>query len=302
MRKHLARNPGNQQRRWWPTPSIVLAGAALFVVLGGSAVAATGLIHAGDIAPGAVTSRAIKSGAVEPKDLSVSTRALLVGGQGATGAKGDGGSAGSRGETGSTGSAGINGANGPNGANGADGTNGTNGLAGANGAAGAKGADGAAGTNGANGANGPNGANGANGVDGTNGTNGAKGLDGTNGTNGTNGTIAPLSATAGLIALPTAAPLTTVVSLSVPAGNYVVLAKTELSHTGAGDTVECVLKAGPTTVDQIAMKTLPALAAIPASMQAVAKVTTPSTLSVECKVQVANGSANFNSLIAIPTA
>ncbi len=305
MRKQEARSPGNQRRRWWPTPSMALAGAAVFLALGGSAVAATGLIHAGDIAPGAVTSRAIKDGGIKPQDLSSTTRSLFGAVGGPAGAKGEGGSAGgagdngARGETGASGNAGSNGANGPNGA---DGTNGTNGLAGTNGAAGAKGADGAAGANGANGANGPNGANGANGVDGTNGTNGAKGLDGTNGTNGINGTIAPLSATAGLTALPTAAPLTTVVSLSVPAGNYVVLAKTELSHTGAGDTVECVLKAGPTTVDQIAMKTLPALAAIPASMQAVAKVTTPSTLSVECKVQVANGSANFNSLIAIPTA
>jgi hypothetical protein len=274
----------------------------VFLALGGSAVAAAGLIQAGDIAPGAVTSRAIKDGGINPQDLSSTTRSLFAAAGGPAGAKGEGGSAGgagtngARGEAGATGNAGSNGANGPNGADG------TNGLAGANGAAGAKGADGAAGTNGANGANGPNGANGANGVDGTNGTNGAKGIDGTNGTNGINGTIAPLSATAGLIALPTAAPLTTVVSLSVPAGNYVVLAKTELSHTGAGDTVECVLKAGPTTVDQIAMKTLPALAAIPASMQAVTKVTSPSTLSVECKVQVANGSANFNSLIAIPTA
>lgn len=250
MMKRAARSPGNQQRRWWPTPSIVLAGAALFIVLGGSAVAANGLVHAGDIAPGAVTSTAIRNGAVEPKDLSTSTRTLFEGGQGLSGAKGDTGPGGTPGSAGS------------------------------------------------NGANGPNGANGVNGIDGTN---GANGIDGTNGTNGTNGTIAPLSATAGLTALPTAAPLTTVVSLSVPAGNYVVLAKTELSHTGAGDTVECVLKAGPTTVDQIAMKTLPALAAIPASMQAVTKVTTPSTLSVECKVQVANGSANFSSLIAIPT-
>lgn len=299
MSKHEVRSQESQRRRWWPTPSIALAGAAVFLALGGSAIAATGLIQAGDIAPGAVTSRAIKDGGIKPQDLSSTTRSLFGAAGGPAGAKGEGGSAGgagangARGETGATGNAGSNGANGPNGA---DGTNGMNGLAGANGAAGAKGADGTAG---ANGANGPNGANGVNGVDGTNGTNGAKGLDGTN---GTNGTIAPLSASAGLTALPTAAPLTPVVSLSVPAGNYVVLAKTELSHTGAGDTVECVLKAGPTTVDQVAMKTLPALAAIPASMQAVAKVTTPSTLSVECKVQVANGSANFSSLIAIPTA
>jgi len=275
MIKRAARNPGNRERRRWPTPSIVLAGVAVFLALGGSAVAARGLIQAGDIAPGAVTGRAIRSGAVEPADLSTNTRALLQGGQSVTGARGD---------TGSSGAPGGNGANGPNGANGAEGAKGSNG------------------------ANGPNGANGANGIDGTNGTNGtngAKGTDGingTNGTNGANGTIAPLSATKGLTTLPTASPPTTVVELTVPAGNYVVLAKTQLSHTGAGDSVECSLKAGATTIDQIAMKTLPALAAIPASMQAVTTTTTTTQLSVQCSVLVANGAANFNSLIAIPTA
>jgi hypothetical protein len=123
-----------------------------------------------------------------------------------------------------------------------------------------------------------------------------------NGTNGTNGTIAPLSAKQGATALPTGSPATTVVELAVPAGSYVVLAKTQLSHTGAGDTVECFLKAGATTVDQIAMKTLPALAAIPASLQAVTTTTSPTQLSVQCNVAVANGAANFSSLIAIPTA
>jgi hypothetical protein len=93
-----------------------------------------------------------------------------------------------------------------------------------------------------------------------------------------------------------------VVELAVPAGNYVVLAKSQLSHTGAGDTVECFLKAGTTTLDQVAMKTLPALAAIPASLQAITITTSPTQLSVQCNVAVANGAANFSSLIAIPTA
>ncbi len=250
----ILRAPGRRHR---PSPAILVAGAALFLALGGSAAAATGLIHAADIAPGAVTGKAIRSGAVEPSDLSAATRALVrVGADGAAGAGGN------------------------------------------NGAAGTVGANGAPGPAGSNGANGPNGANGTNGVDGSD---GANGIDGTNGTDGIDGTIAPLSATAGLVELATGAPLAPVVSLAVPAGNYVVLAKTELSHTGAGDTVECVLKAGATIVDQVAMKTLPALAAIPASLQAVAEVTSPSQLSVECKVKVANGSATFNSLIAIPT-
>ncbi|HST33231.1 MAG TPA: hypothetical protein VLJ80_06895 [Solirubrobacteraceae bacterium] len=249
---------------------MLLAAAALFVVLGGSAVAATGLIHANDIAPGAITSRAIRDGAVEPKDLSNSTRASLKGGSGAAGGRGENGPAGPAGSTG------ANGNNGPNGANGAEGSKGSNG------------------------ANGPNGANG---IDGTDGVNGTNGTNGTNGIDGTNGTIKPLSAKQGATALPTGAPSTTVVELAVPAGNYVVLAKTELSHTGAGDSVECLLKSGTTTLDQAAMKTLPALAAVPASLQAVTTTTVaPTTLSVQCSVAVANGSANFSSLIAIPTA
>ncbi len=269
MIRRPARSADKRARRWLPTPSIVLAGTALFVALGGSAVAATRLIHASEIAPGAVTSKAIRHGAVEPKDLSNSTRALLGSGQGVTGANGDPG-------LGTQGATGASGSNGGNGANGTEGPKGSNG------------------------ANGPNGANG---IDGTNGLAGINGTDGTNGSNGTNGTIKPLSAKQGLTALPTGAPSTTVVELAVPAGNYVVLATTELSQTGAGDSVECLLKSGATTLDQAAMKTLPALAAVPASLQAVTTTTGSSTqLSVQCAVAVANGSANFNSLIAIPTA
>ncbi len=250
MKNRAAKNSGNQVRQRWPTPSIVVAGAALFIALGGSAVAANSLIHAGDIAPGAVTSKTIRNGGVEPKDLSTKTRALLQVAEGVPGAEGDAGS------TGTPGVPGTNGANGPNGPNGANGVDGTNGI------------------------------------DGTNGTNGIDGID---------GTVAPLSATAGSTDLPTASPPTTVVDLAVPAGNYVVLAKTQLSHTGAGDTIDCVLKAGATSIDKVSMKTLPALAAIPVSLQAVTVTASPSQLSVECDVLTANGSANFSSLIAIPT-
>jgi Collagen triple helix repeat (20 copies) len=252
-------------RRWWPTPSILLAGAALFIVLGGTAVAASGMINADDIAPGAVTGKAIRSGAVEPKDLSAGTRALLEGGQGATGA---------RGVNGEAGTAGSNGANGPNGVNGAEG---------------AKGAEGFKGSEGAKGAEGPK---------------GAEGAKGTAGTNGTNGTIVPLSAKGGLTALPTGVAATTVVELAVPPGNYVVIANTQLFQTGAGDSVECLLKAGAATLDQAAMKTLPALASVPASLQAVTTTTNSptTTLSVQCSVAVANGTASSSSLIAIPTA
>jgi len=275
---------GHEGRRRWPSPSMVAASVALFIALGGTAVAASSLIQAKDIAPGAVTSKAIKNGGVQPKDLSTSTRALIQTGAGLTGAKGETGSAGATGTNGAPGTNGANGANGPNGADGLDGTNGANGP------------------NGANGANGIDGDDGANGIDGTDGDNGLDGTDGTDGTDGIDGAVTPLSAKQGLTALPTASPPTTVVSLAVPAGNYVVLAKTQLSHTGAGDSIDCTLKSGAAVIDQIAMKTHPALAAIPVSMQAVTTTASPTQLSVECDVMVANGSADFSSLIAIPTA
>jgi hypothetical protein len=48
------------------------------------------------------------------------------------------------------------------------------------------------------------------------------------------------------------------------------------------------------------MKTLPALAAIPVSMQAIVTAATSTQLSVTCSVAVANGAADVSSLIAIP--
>lgn len=260
----------------------MIAGAALLVALGGSAVADS-MIQAGNISTGAVTSRTIKNGAIEPADLSGRTLGLIPGTVGSAGARGDPGTAGAPGGSG---------ANGPTGANG---VNGVNGAAGANGAPGANGAAGV------NGANGPNGANGANGADGSNGTDGIDGVDGTDGSNGVDGTIKPLYATTGTVALLTATPPTTVVTLPVPAGSYVVLAKTQLFQSGAGDTVECVLRSGATPIDQASMKTLPALASIPASLQAVVTTTSPSSFSLDCDVMTANGTASSNSLIAIPT-
>ena len=176
------------------------------------------------------------------------------------------------------------------------------GVRGASGDAGADGADGTDGMRGTSGVDGTNGTNGADGRNGTAGTNGTNGTNGANGTNGTNGTVAPLAATAGATILPTASPPTVVVSLAIPAtGRYVVLAKTQLYQSGAGDAVECVLKADGTLVDQAAMKTLPALAEVPVSLQAVVAVAANAQLSVECDVRTANGTASFNSLIAIPT-
>lgn len=175
---------------------------------------------------------------------------------------------------------------------------GATGPRGGRGVAGLPGVDGRAGTNGGPGATGATGATGASGATGDAGTLGAPGADGLA---GSNGTVTPLSATAGSVLLPTATPPTTIVSLSVPAGKYVLLAKTQLTHSGAGDTVECTLNAGGPALDTVAMKTLPALASIPVSLQAVTTVSSPLAVTVACDVTVANGSAAFTSLIAIPT-
>ena len=63
-------------------PLIVLSGLALFVVLGGSAVAATGLIHAGDIAPGRGHQQGDQERRGRTQGSEHDTRALLAGGPG----------------------------------------------------------------------------------------------------------------------------------------------------------------------------------------------------------------------------
>ena len=55
-------------------------------------------------------------------------------------------------------------------------------------------------------------------------------------------------------------------------------------------------------LDTVEMKTLPALAAVPGSLQAVYKALSSTPLTVQCVVTTAGGAANFTSLIAIPTA
>lgn len=252
-------------RRTGARASLITAAAALFIAVGGSAVAAN-KIRTKDLANGSVTSAKIKNGVINSEDLSASVRQTLRGVQGIGGAAGD---------AGARGAAGANGTNGVNGTSGINGTNGTNGP------------------NGANGANGPNGANGVDGRDGTDGTNGAPGAD------GADGVLTPLKVSVASMVIPTSASRTVIATLPVPAGNYIVLAKTQLYQSGAGDAVDCYLKADATEIDQVSMKTLPALAVVPASLQAVT-TTSPTQISLECKVRTADGSADFTKLIAIP--
>jgi hypothetical protein len=98
---------------------------------------------------------------------------------------------------------------------------------------------------------------GANGRNGTNGTNGA---NGTNGTNGANGAVAGLSAVfTGSATIPSGSNtgnFVTVVSKTLPAGDYIVNAKAETSATATNGTptypgveTECDLFSGSTSVD-----------------------------------------------------
>jgi collagen triple helix repeat protein len=257
----------------------VLAAVLLVVAVTSGTVGASALLTGKDVKNGSLTGADIKTGSLGTSLFSGSARNALHGDRGPRGNRGVTGLVGTHGDVGS------------------------NGATGAEGAAGHAGAAGLAGTSGAPGTAGTNGTAGTAGTAGTNGLAGTAGTNGTNGTNGANGTVTPLAATGGSIALAfgAAAP-TTVVVLNVPAGKYVVLAKTQLYHSGAGDTVTCTLQAGAITIDQSSIKTLPALASVAVPLQAVTTVASPTVLTVQCKVDTASGSADFSSLIAIPTA
>ena len=150
-----------QRRIRKPSPALVIALLALFMVLGSSSVAAP----ARDAAKRLITGKQIKNSSLTTKD--VKNRSLLAqdfkagqlpaaaqgakGDSGAPGLKGDAGGQGLKGDTGAKGDAGAQGEDGPAGP---AGPNGQAGPAGPNGPAGP---DGPAGPNGPSGAQGPQG-------------------------------------------------------------------------------------------------------------------------------------------------
>ena len=103
-------------RRLRPSPSMLAALAVCAVGLGGTAVAAT-----------LITSKQIKDGTIQLKDISRSARAQLQGDDGAPGAAGAVGPAGSAGATGAAGAQGETGPQGPQGAKGDTGLTGPTG-------------------------------------------------------------------------------------------------------------------------------------------------------------------------------
>ena len=122
-----------------PTPALIISVAALFIAMGGSAVAATKLlVHTRNIANGAVTNRKLANGAVGFGKLNRPVRQQLAKGgpQGPAGPQGAIGPQGTKGDTGANGAAG---AQGPQGATGAQGPQGVPGPAGTTGSGGTTG-------------------------------------------------------------------------------------------------------------------------------------------------------------------
>jgi hypothetical protein len=112
------------------SPGTIIAAIALFIVIGGTATAASGLINGKKIKPGTVTAKQIKNKTITTAKLAPSTVKSL---EGAPGETGPAGPKGAPGETGPAGTAGATGATGPAGAKGATGPAGTPGATGADG-------------------------------------------------------------------------------------------------------------------------------------------------------------------------
>lgn len=87
-------------RRLRVTPATVLAGLALFVALGGTSIAASGLINGKQIKPGTITGKQIKGKTITKAKLAPATVSELRGAAGPKGEAGPVGSAGPRGDRG----------------------------------------------------------------------------------------------------------------------------------------------------------------------------------------------------------
>jgi hypothetical protein len=134
-----------------------VAAIALFLAIGGSAAAATGMFSGSQIQPNSIPLNRLTGDARQALNQS--------GPRGQQGAQGDDGQTGDRGKQGADGDRGAAGSKGAAGATGATGATGLTGAAGAQGAAGADGTQGPAGDIGPQGLVGPAGAAGAAGAD-----------------------------------------------------------------------------------------------------------------------------------------
>jgi hypothetical protein len=152
------------------TKLTIACAAMAFVAIAGGTAEATGLIHTGNIAAGAITFDKLSPGV--QKHIWDNGKNGTNGNDGATGATGAIGATGAAGPKGATGATGAQGAKGDAGA---DGAQGPNGLKGDTGLKGATGAPGAKGDTGADGAQGPQGLTGDPGLKGETGDTGPVG-------------------------------------------------------------------------------------------------------------------------------
>jgi hypothetical protein len=90
-------------------PGTVIAAIALFIVIGGTATAASGLINGKKIKPGTITAKQLKNRTITSAKLSPGAVKSLKGVRGESGPPGAAGPAGSRGATGATGATGPGG-------------------------------------------------------------------------------------------------------------------------------------------------------------------------------------------------
>jgi hypothetical protein len=120
-----------------PTYANVTSTLALFIALGGTAVATSTLITSSrQVKDGVLTGRDVRDGSIRSADLSAATRAGLMGAQGLPGLAGLSGAPGERGADGAAGPAGTRGTPGSEGAPGLAGPAGPTGPTGATGPSG----------------------------------------------------------------------------------------------------------------------------------------------------------------------
>jgi hypothetical protein len=95
---------------------------------------------------------------------------------------------------------------------------------------------------------------------------------------------------------------TTLATLSVPAGKYVIWAKAVISHWTTGNTAPtsfCYIAAGPLIVDAFGATTTPQVTVVPGSLQAAATLVVPGQIRLYCANNFGETAAQNWKLMAI---
>jgi hypothetical protein len=216
---------------------------------GGSAYAASQLVP-----KQSVGSAQIKWGAVTPGKLSAAAKDAMTG---ATGREGPKGASGAKGDPGPQGAAGIKGD---------------------------PGAQGAPGMKGDPGAQGDPGAKGDQGVEGEPGSKGDQGVEGDPGVKGDQGETGPSDVYSARVTLKAINPgfgYQPVVSVALPAGDYLVSATQTAESEGGQSTVECAIFSGSTSVATFYAR-VPNLLSGTVAGEATIALSDPATVSEQC--------------------